>query len=165
MKKIILTFCSLALALSCVMFTRALAQSGGVAKGPDPTILRDTNEERDALHELIVARHYFAMKKAYFAAFKRTEELIAGYPKFSRLDEALYVAGMSGLYLSEGKGKQTVPKNPPELAVDYSPENLRTNARGYLSRLVKEFPDSKFRKEADQALVQLGEAKKAGNDR
>ncbi len=162
MKKIILTVCGLALILSCVA-SRAGAQSGGVAKGPDPEIVRDASDERDALHELTVARHYFEMKKAYFASFKRTEELIAGYPKFSRLDEALYVAGLSGLYLSEGKGKQTVPKNPPDVAKDYSPENLRDNARGYLSRLVKEFPESKYRKEAEQALAQLGETKKTGD--
>ena len=135
------------------------AQSGTVAKGPDPETVKDLEAEKSAMHELGVARHYFKMKKAYVAAFKRTEELIAGYPEFSRLDEALYIAGMSSLYLSEGKGKQAVPKAPAERAAEFTPEALRSNARAYLARLVKEFPESKFRKDADEALAQLGPEK------
>ncbi|MCA1591903.1 MAG: outer membrane protein assembly factor BamD [Acidobacteria bacterium] len=124
------------------------------------TVVKDPEAEKDAKHNLEVARHYFKMKKAYFAAYKRMEELIAGYPEFSQLDEALYIAGMSSLRLSEGKGKQGLPKSPPEAVQEYSTENLRDDARGYLSRLVKEFPESKFRREAEDALGQLGSAKK-----
>ncbi len=131
----------------------AVAQTGTVAKGPDPSVIRETEIEKDARHNLEVARHYFKMKKAYFASFKRAEELIEGYPEFTRLDEALYIAGMSGLYLAEGKGKQ----RPPEAAEMYKPEKLRAEARTYLSRLVKGYPESKFRKEAEEALARLGE--------
>ncbi|MGB8507908.1 MAG: hypothetical protein WCD76_05875 [Pyrinomonadaceae bacterium] len=158
MKKLALMFCGLALSVTCAA-SSVLAQGGGVAKGPDPSVVKDPEAEKDGKHNLEVARHYFKMKKAYFAAFKRMEELITGYPEFSQLDEALYIAGLSGLYLSEGKGKQAVPKNPPALSQDYSPDNLRDYSRGYLSRLVKEYPESKFRKEAEDALVQLGPAK------
>ena len=159
MKKYVLMLCGLALA-SAFAAAPARAQSGAVAKGPDPSVVKDDESEKSAVHELEVARHYFKMKKAYVAAYKRTNELIAGYPKFSRLDEVLYIAGMSGLYLSEGKGKQALPKATPEEAREYTPEALRTEARTYLSRLVEEFPESKFRKQAEEALRTLGVAKK-----
>src|SRR3569832_59145 len=84
----------------------ARAQSGTVAAGPDPSAVRDVESEKAAKHELEVARHYFKNKKAYYAAFKRCEELAAGYPEFYKIDEVLYIAGMSSLYLSAGKGKQ-----------------------------------------------------------
>ena len=136
----------------------ARAQSGSVAQGPDPSVLVDVELEKDAKKNLEVARHYFRMKKAYLASRARTEELIAGYPKFARLDEALYIAGMSSLYLAEGKGKQAAPKTGAE----FTPENLRLSAREYLSRLVNEFPESKFRGDAEAALAQLGGVKKEG---
>ena len=164
MKKLTFMLCGLAVVLCCGA-APASAQSGGVAKGPDPSVVKDLELEKEMRHNLEVARHYFKMKKAYFAAFKRTEELIAGYPQFSRLDEALYIAGMSGLYLSEGKGKQPLPKLPGDKAQEYTPENLRLEARNYLSRLIEEFPESDFRKQAEEALRTLGGAvKKAGSE-
>jgi outer membrane protein assembly factor BamD (BamD/ComL family) len=139
------------------------AQSGTVAGGPDPSMMRDVESEKSAKHELEVARHYFKNKKAYYASFKRCEELAAGYPEFAKLDEVLYIAGMSSLYLSEGKGKQKPPAGTPEKAQEFSPENLRATARDYLSRLVNDFPESDFRKEAQQALARLGDAKPAAD--
>jgi outer membrane protein assembly factor BamD (BamD/ComL family) len=155
MKKYILMLGGVVL-LSAFAASPARAQSGTVAKGPDPSIVKDDDAEKSAKHELEVARHYFKMKKAYLAAFKRTNEIIAGYPEFSRLDEVLYIAGMSGLYLAEGKGKQAPPKGTPDAAQEYSPASLRIEARTYLTRLVEEFPESKFRKQADEALRSLG---------
>jgi hypothetical protein len=154
MKKYVLMLGGLVLA-SAFAASPVRAQTGTVAKGPDPSVVKDDDSEKSAVHELEVARHYFKMKKAYLAAYKRTNELIAGYPAFSRLDEVLYIAGMSGLYLSEGKGKQAAPKGKPE-APEYTPEVLRGEARTYLSRLVDEFPESKFRKQAEEALRSLG---------
>ncbi|HWW76923.1 MAG TPA: outer membrane protein assembly factor BamD, partial [Pyrinomonadaceae bacterium] len=103
-----------------------------------------------------VARHYFKNKKAYYAAFKRCEELAAGYPDFAKLDEVLYIAGMSSLYLSEGKGKQKAPATSPDKSETYTPETFRASARDYLSRLVSDFPKSDFRKDAQEALARLG---------
>ncbi len=162
MKKYVLMLCGLALASSFAAST-ARAQSGTVATGPDPSVVKDDDSEKSAIHELEVARHYFKMKKAYVAAYKRTNELIAGYPEFSRLDEVLYIAGMSGLYLSEGKGKQPLPKATLEEAKEYSPEALRVEARTYLSRLVEQFPESKFRKQAEDGLRTLGVAQKVNS--
>ena len=156
MKRITLTLgCA---ALVAALAVGASAQSGTVAKGPDPSVIKDTEVEKEARHNLEVARHYFKMKKAYFASFKRAEELIEGYPEFTRLDEALYIAGMSSLFLSEGKGKQKLPTAPPDAAEMYTPEKLRGGAQAYLSRLVNGYPESKFRKEAEATLARLGGA-------
>ena len=155
MRRFTFTVCGVALALSFGA-QGARAQSGTVAAGPDPSTLRDVESDASAKHELEVARHYFKNKKAYYAAFKRCEELAAGYPEFYKLDEVLYIAGMSSLYLSEGKGKQKLPASPPEKAQEFSPEALRATARDYLSRLVGDFPKSGFRKDAQEALARLG---------
>jgi outer membrane protein assembly factor BamD (BamD/ComL family) len=158
MKRFFLTACGVALAVLCVA-AEGRAQSGTVAAGPDPAAIRDLETEKAAKHELEVARHYFKNKKAYYAAFKRCEELAAGYPEFYKLDEVLYMAGMSSLYLSEGKGKQKPPTSTPEKSLEFSPETLRANARDYLTRLVNDFPKSDYRKDAQEALARLGEAK------
>jgi outer membrane protein assembly factor BamD (BamD/ComL family) len=155
MKNVLLTVCFIALVVSCAASARA--QSGTVAAGP--AVARDADAEKSAMHELEVARHYFHNKKAYLASYKRADELIAGYPEFSKLDEVLYIAGMSGLYLSQGKGKQALPKAVPGKQPEFTPEDLRENAREYLARLVKDYPNSSFRKEAEETLSQLGGAK------
>src|SRR2546421_8887638 len=157
MKKSLLTVCGLALAVSLAA-SAARAQSGTVAAGP--AVARDADAEKSAKHELEVARHYFHNKKAYLASYKRADELIAGYPEFSKLDEVLYIAGMSSFYLSQGKGKQTLPKSESGKQTEYTPEDMRENAREYLSRLVNDYPKSSFRKEAEEALGQLGGAAK-----
>lgn len=156
MKKFLLAVCGLAAAVS-LAGPAARAQTGTVAAGP--AAARDPDAEKSAKHELEVARHYFRNKKAYLASFKRADELIAGYPEFSKLDEVLYIAGMSGFYLSQGKGKQALPKAAPDRPQEYTPEDVRESAREYLSRLVRDYPKSGFRKEAEQALSQLGGAK------
>lgn len=156
MKKSLLTVCAVTLILSCAA-GGARAQSGTVAAGP--AVARDADAEKSARHELEVARHYFHNKKAYLASFKRADELLAGYPEFSKLDEVLYIAGMSGFYLSQGKGKQALPKAEPGKPTEYTPEEMRDSAREYLSRLVKDYPKSGFHKEAEEALAQLGGAK------
>jgi outer membrane protein assembly factor BamD (BamD/ComL family) len=147
--------CGVALALT-LGARGARAQSGTVAAGPDPSTVRDLESDAAAKHELEVARHYFKNKKAYYAAFRRCEELAAGYPEFYKLDEVLYMAGMSSLYLAEGKGKQKPPASTPEKAQEFSPESLRATARDYLSRVVSDFPRSDFRKNAQEALARLG---------
>jgi outer membrane protein assembly factor BamD (BamD/ComL family) len=158
MKRLILTACGVALAAT-LGAADGRAQSGTVAAGPDPSTVRDVETEQAAKHELEVARHYFKNKKAYYAAFKRCEELAAGYPEFYKLDEVLYMAGMSSLYLSEGKGKQKPPTSKPDKAEEFSPDNLRATAREYLTRVVNDFPKSDFRKDAQEALARLGDAK------
>ena len=129
---------------------------GTVKTGPDPAVVRDADLEKDSLHNLEVARHYFKLKKAYLAALKRCEEIDAGNPTFARMDEVLFIAGQSSLRLAENKGKQK-PK-------DKTPEQLRQDARVYLSRLVAGYPESTFLKQAETDLQTLGGPIKLEND-
>ncbi|HVG29384.1 MAG TPA: outer membrane protein assembly factor BamD [Pyrinomonadaceae bacterium] len=146
MKRLFLVAFGLAVMLSGA--SGAMAQ-GAARREPDPAVLRDPLMEKDSKHNLEAARQYFKLKKAYRASLSRAEEIIAGYPNFSLIDEALYIAGMSNLYLSQSKGKQ-----PPTL----SAEKHRDEARMYLSRVVNEYPESSFRKDAEKGLESLGGA-------
>jgi len=160
MKRLIFAACALAAVVSLAS-AEARAQSGSVASGPDPSTVRDVEDLKSAKHELEVARHYFKNKKAYLASFKRADELIAGYPEFPQIDEALYIAGMSGLYLLEGKGKQPLPKAASDDPNVLTADNVRESARMYLERIITNYPKSDFRKQAEAALTQLGPAKPA----
>src|SRR6266403_2302873 len=84
----------------------AVYAQGGVRSGPDPATIRDPDLEKDSLHNLQVARNYFNLKKAYVAALKRCEEIIAGNPNFAHIDEVLFIAGKSARLLADGRGKQ-----------------------------------------------------------
>ncbi len=128
---------------------------GGVRSGPDPSTIRDPDLEKDSLHNLEVARHYFKLKKAYVAAIKRCEEIIAGNPNFARIDEVLFIAGESSLRLAESKGKQKQSK--------LTPDQLRDEARDYLSQLAIDHPNSAFNKDAEEDLRALGGPKPPGS--
>src|SRR5882724_1638620 len=127
------------LVLITVLFVFASGSYGqGKAKtGPDPATIRDSDLEKDSLHNLEVARHYFKLKKAYLAALMRCEEIDAGNPNFSRMDEVLYIAGESSLRLAETGGiqrtKNTLPtdmqvKEMKEMRYK-TPDELRADAR------------------------------------
>ena len=126
----------------------AVYAQGGVRSGPDPSTIRDPDLEKDSLHNLEVARHYFKLKKAYVAAIKRCEEIIAGNPNFARIDEVLFIAGESSLRLAESKGKQKQSK--------LTPDQLRDGARDYLTQLAVDHPNSPFNKDAEGDLRALG---------
>ena len=129
---------------------------GGVRTGPDQSTLRDPDLEKDSLHNLEVARNYFKLKKAYVASLKRCEEIIAGNPNFARIEEVLLMAGQSSLWLSENKGKQR-----PEQYVTFdggekrtlTAEQFREMGRDYLSKLIKDYPDGSFAKQAREELA------------
>jgi outer membrane protein assembly factor BamD (BamD/ComL family) len=136
------------LAASTFVASTALAQ-GAAKNGPDQSLIRDSDLEKDSLHNLEVARHYFKLKKAYVAAIKRCEEIDAGNPNFAKMDEVLFIAGQSSMRLAESKGKQKSSKTPDE---------LRNDARMYLGRLVAGYPQSQFFKQAEDDLKVLGPA-------
>ncbi|MDX6577624.1 MAG: Outer rane lipoprotein [Blastocatellia bacterium] len=140
-------FCLIALiALTLVVIAPAAVRAqGGAKQGPD--VVRDPEMEKDSLHNLEVARQYFKLRKAYKASLARCEEIIAGNPNFSKIDEVLLIAGQSSLRLSENKGKQ---------AVKTATDKLREDARDYLSMLVNNYPDSRFKDEALEQLKSLG---------
>src|SRR5215212_1174667 len=130
----------------------------GVKSGPDPSTLRDPDLERDSLHNLEVAKNYFKLKKAYVAALKRCEEIIAGNPNFARIDEVLLMAGQSSLWLSQNKGKQR-----PEQYVSFdggekrtlTTQQFREMGLDYLNKLIKDYPNSRYAKEAQEELRTL----------
>lgn len=161
MKKL---FTSLLLVIG-LLGVQSIVNAQGAKQGPK--VVRDPDVESDAYHNLEVARHYFKLKKAYVATLQRCEEIIAGSPTFSRIDEVLFMAGESSLNLAEGKGKQK-----PALYVIHegdtkktlTPEEFRDLARDYFSQLVSSYPQSSFRPQAEDALKVLGgpKAKSSG---
>ena len=140
-------FCFItSIALTLFVLAPAAARGqGGAKQGPE--IVRDADMEKDSLHNLEVARQYFKLRKAYKASLARCEEIIAGNPTFSKIDEVLLIAGESSLRLSENKGKQSVKTTT---------DKLREDARDYLSMLVNSYPDSRFKDEALEDLKTLG---------
>jgi hypothetical protein len=134
------------IALAMFVGAPAAARAQGAAK-QGPEIVRDPDMEKDSLHNLEVARQYFKLRKAYKASLDRCEEIIAGNPTFSKIDEVLLLAGQSSLRLAGNKGKQSV-----KTATD----KLREDARDYLSMLVNNYPDSRFKDEALEELKALG---------
>ncbi len=145
--------------LLSVLGSKSIYGQSGARNGPDPSTIRDPDLEKDSLHNLEVARNYFKLKKAYVAALKRAEEIIAGNPNFARIEEVLFIAGESSLSLADNKGKQS-----PSLYVSYdgttkrtlTSEQFREMARDYLTRLVTEYPNGTFRKQAEDDLKGLG---------
>ena len=145
-----------------MVFAPIIYGQGAAKTGPDPSTIRDADLETDSFHNLEVARNYFNLKKAYVAALKRCEEIIAGNPNFTKIEEVLFIAGRSSLSLADKKGKQS-----PSLYVTYdgtnkrtlTPEQFREMGRDYLTRLVNDYPNSSFRKQADEELRALGGTK------
>jgi len=149
MKKAILLF---SFFVSLLVFSSNISAQ----KQIEQQIQRDPILETDAKHNLEVAQQYFVTKKAYRAVLLRFEETFAAYPQFSKMDEFLYYAGMSSYYLSENKGKQKLEKtaNAAEKA-KYAPEKMREEAVAYLAQLVKDYPQSKFKADAEKALKEI----------
>jgi outer membrane protein assembly factor BamD (BamD/ComL family) len=144
MKKAILIFSFIFLTFASSVFAQ---------KQIEPQVQRDPILEADAKHNLDVAQQYFKLKKAYKAVLLRFEETFAAYPEFSKMDEFLYYAGMSSLYLSENKGKQKIDTEADKKK--FAPEKLRENSVAYLSLLVEKYPQSVYKAEAEKTLKQL----------
>jgi hypothetical protein len=147
------------LVVVAALFVSAPAtRAQGVRTGPDPATMRDPDLEKDSLHNLEVAKNYFKLKKAYVASLKRCEEIIAGNPNFAKIEEVLLMAGQSSLWLAEKKGKQS-----PNLYVTFdggekrtlTSEQFREMGRDYLTKLVKDYPNGEFTKQAREELRAL----------
>ncbi len=158
-------FVPLLLLLTALFASASSSYGQGRAKtGPDPSTIRDAELEKDSLHNLEVARHYFKQKKAYLAALKRCEEIDAGNPTFAKMDEVLYIAGESSLRLADAGGLQKTKRTMTndmetkgkQTTTYKTPDELRADARVYLSRLVADFPNSEFLEQAETDLQALG---------
>jgi outer membrane protein assembly factor BamD (BamD/ComL family) len=148
------------LVLAFIIFGFSMFGNSAFAqKQIEPQIQRDPILEADARHNLDVAQQYFKTKKAYKAVLMRFEETFAAYPEFSKMDEFLYLAAMSSLNLSENKGKQKIDEKSEAEREKYAPEKLRENAVAYFTQIVKQYPQSRFKADAEKALKTL-EAKK-----
>lgn len=135
------------------------SQSVSAQKQIEPKEVRDPILEADSMHNLEVARQAFRLRKAYKGVLLRCEEIIAANPIFSRMDEVLYLSGMSSYYLSVNKGKQKINPNFQQEKEKYAPDKLRQDAAEYLKQLVETYPQSEFKDEAEKTLKLL-EAKK-----
>lgn len=111
--------------------------------------------ELDAKANLDVAKQYYKLKKAYKAVLSRFEETFAAHPGFSEMDEFLYIAGMSSYYLSENKGKQKVNLKIESEREKYNPTKLKEDAVAYFSFIKENFPDSKYKDDAEKMLEKL----------
>jgi outer membrane protein assembly factor BamD (BamD/ComL family) len=145
-----------------VLSTAVLGASGVQAQGgakQQPQVMVDSDLEKESLHNFEVARHYFKTRKAYVAALQRCEEIIAGNPAFSKIDEVLFMAAESSLNLASGKGRQQSSLYTGA-AKKLTPDEFRDLARDYFSQLVKSYPDSPLRGQAESQLASLGGPKK-----
>ncbi len=128
---------------------------------PTSPTLQDSIFEEDAQHNLNVAYQYFKLKKAYRAVLMRFEETFAAYPQFSKMDEFIYIAGMSSFYLSDNKGKQKIDltKLTEEDQKKYAPKRLKENAVAYFGMIVEQHPNSKYKDDSEKMLKRLKVAK------
>lgn len=113
--------------------------------------------EADAKHNLDVAWQAFRLKKAYKGVLMRFEETYAAYPEFSKIDEFLYLAGMSSYYLSENKGKQKIDPKSTKDKDRFAPAKLKEDAAAYLNLMIEKNPNSRFKDEAQKVLAALGQ--------
>ena len=149
MKKSVLLLFAFVLVSTSVVF----------AQKKEPELSFAERLEADAKHNLDVAWQYFKRRKAYIAVLFRTEETIVAHPTFSKMDEILYLSGMSSYYLLIGKGKQKIDleKMSESDREKFTPERLKEDAQAYLTQLVEEHTDSKYVKKAKSVLEILEE--------
>jgi outer membrane protein assembly factor BamD (BamD/ComL family) len=128
---------------------------GRAQRNIEQKVETDPVMEQDAKHNLEVAWQYFKLKKAYKAVLDRYEETAAAYPEFSKIDEFLYLAGMSSYYLAENKGKQKIDLKTERDPEKFTPEKLREDAKTYLKTMLEKNPQSKFKEDAEKVLKEL----------
>ncbi len=124
-----------------------------------PAVARDPILEADAKHNLDVAWQSYKLKKAYKGVLMRFEETYAAYPEFSKIDEFLYLAGMSSFYLSENKGRQKIDLKLEKDKEKFAPEKLKEDAIAYLSLLTDKYPESHYRDSARRTLATIKASK------
>lgn len=123
--------------MTAVTAPLTFAFQGSVARGPilEP---RDPEREKEALHNLEVARFYIKKKK-WVAARSRLQDIVANNPNFSNIAEVYFLLGE--VYLKT---------NERDLALEL------------YSRVVAEFPQSEFAEKARARMRELGKEKDQG---
>ncbi|MEW6736050.1 MAG: outer membrane protein assembly factor BamD [Acidobacteriota bacterium] len=107
------------------------AAQGSLQQQPPLDLPRNAELEQEAKHNLDVARFYLK-RKAYKAVTDRLLEISYVYPQFSRFDEVLSLLGETFLKMDDKK-----------------------EAAKHYQRLVNDFPESQYAKEAKKKLADL----------
>jgi len=123
-----------------------------------PAVELDPILEADANHNLDVARQAFGPRKAYKQVLLRFEETFAAHPEFSKMEEFLYMAGMSSYYLSKNEGRQKVNLKVEREREKYAPEKLREDAVAYLSMLIEKYPETRYKDEVERTVKEISKA-------
>lgn len=93
----------------------------------------DLAQEKLAAHNLGIAKFYFERRDAWKATESRCNDIVVKYPNFTDMDIALWFLGRS---LEEQENTEEASK--------------------YFARIVREFPDSKYRDAAAERLEKFG---------
>src|SRR4030095_2143884 len=142
--------------LSAFLLVLFLCIPASAQRNVTPAIERDPVLEKDAKHNLDVAWQAFKpLKRAYKQVIFRFEETYAAYPDFSKIDEFLYLAGMSSYYLSKNEGRQKVDLKLPKEKDKFAPQKLREDAEAYLAKMLELNPASPYKEDAERALAEL----------
>ncbi len=147
------------LLLSFSIFIFAFSPETKAQETVDPQAITDNLFEQDAQHNFNVAYQYYKLKKAYKGVLMRFEETYAAYPQFSKMDEFLYIAAMSSFYLSENKGRQKVDFKDEAEKEKFAPEKMEENAVAYFGIIIEQYPNSKFKKDAEKMLKKINNVK------
>jgi hypothetical protein len=143
----------------------AFGLSTSAQRNVTPAIDRDPILEADAKSNLDVAWQGFGpAKRAYKQVLGRFEETFAAYPDFSKIDEFLYLAGMSSYYLSKNEGKQKVNLKIEKEKEKYDPVKMRENAVAYLSLMLEKNPESRYKGDAEKILKELAPSAGSKNE-
>lgn len=149
-----------------IVFALTMLLTAGVAaqRNIEQAIDHDPLLEADARHNLDVAWQAFGpARRAYKQVLLRFEETLAAYPEFSKMDEFLYLAGMSSYYLSRNEGRQKVDLKIERERERYNPEKLREDAEAYLTMMLERNPDSRHRGTAERVLKELKDSQPPGS--
>ncbi len=142
-----------------IIFLFAFGGAASAQRNIDPAIVRDPILEQDAKHNLDVAWQAFRLKKAYKGVILRFEETYAAYPDFSKIEDFLYLAGVSSYFLSENKGKQKVNLKLDKEKDKFAPAKLKEDALSYLSLMLEKNPNSQYKDEAVKIIKELKPSK------
>ena len=137
------------------LFTMTAAAQRNIA----PAVELDPILEADANHNLDVARQAFGPRKAYKQVLLRFEETFAAHPEFSKMEEFLYMAGMSSYYLSKNEGRQKVNLKVEREREKYAPDKLRQDAISFFALMLERNPQSSFKDQVAKIQQELQTSK------
>ena len=101
------------------------------------------------------AHRHYSLEHTDEQVLFRFEETYAAYPDFSKMDEFLYLAGMSSYYLSKNEGRQKVDLKLPKEKDKFAPQKLREDAEAYLAKMLELNPASPYKEDAEKTLAEL----------